>query len=548
MGFKLENQDLAKRLHMKNKGKNKKGTKTLKGSQLLSVLTKAAKVKEKGVAVDSPSHKFNDSRLDNLDGSSSKKDYSEYNDDNTRDQGRENDYVMDLDQSESSQLMEEGLSTGRLTGFSPKTKDNLLRSNSTQRTLAKRKTEGDAANTSTLITTKTKSVGLGKVNKNSSIMEDSNNNILLDPAVAAEGDVKEKTLLVEQGEEEENAQSPVPKGNPLKGYIYKNEFLETRPPRNHPTFRISERKISLNKTRRAIEPHNTTRGNMTERSDTDKSGYMPSLNLGKRTLTSWKEALNESQVEELKACLRNEKSMQNSFSSSSHVPIIKSERYQNSPEEEKVYWVNLAQEEYDRIRRGLQSTFRIDLTENQKKILEFFDKRKIASRKISENSPLVSRKSTVNLRSQSIIEEGKSMKDVEDAYYYPQRVTNRKASLESINLSQRSNRSLDTKEEKKLKDLYDCLNKSPENIISFIPWLKELVQTTENNELASSLLRRDVEIELASSLESFYQFIEFYIKLIQSHKKCKPDCIHISKFEERIKVMISNKSKNSPRK
>jgi len=525
---------------MKNKGKKQKGgSRTIKGTQLLSVSTKTIKVKEKGTA-DSPSHKLNESH--NLDGSSSKKEPSEYNDDYTRDQGPENDYVMDLDQSESSQLIEEGLSTGRITGFSPKTKDNLLRSNSTQRALTKRKTEGDAVNTSNLIATKAKSVE--KTNKTSIIDEDDLGAAKVVVAEADKEEGKEKTLLVP----EEDAQSPpAPKGNPLKGYIYKNEFLGTRPPRSNPTYRISERKISLNKIRRAIEPHNTTRGNVTERSDTDKSGYLPSLNLGKRTLTSWKEALNESQVEELKACLKNDKSLQNSFSSSSHVPIIKSERYHATAEDEKVYWVNQAQEEYERIRRGLQSTFRIDLSENQKKILDFFEKRKAQSRQISENSPLVSRKSTVNLRSQSIIEEGKSMKDVEDGYYCPQRVTNRKASLESINLSQRSNRSLDAKEERKLKDLYDCLNKNAENIITFIPWLKELVQNSENNEF-SSLLRRDVEIELASSLESFYQFIEFYIKLIQSHKKCKPDCLHISKFEERIKVMISNKSKNMSKK
>ena len=103
---------------------------------------------------------------------------------------------------------------------------------------------------------------------------------------------------------------------------------------------------------------------------------------------------------------------------------------------------------------------------------------------------------------------------------------------------------LDWREEKQIKDLYECLTQSTENIQVYASWLKEIAIKKKNDTSDNSPLSKlEIEVDYMQALKSLSSFTNFYLRCIEMHRQCGAGCIHLSRLKDRVKVMISNKLK-----
>jgi len=322
------------------------------------------------------------------------------------------------------------------------------------------------------------------------------------------------------------------KGNPIKSFLFKNETLQSE---ENEELKVSNlfhpmEKIYSIKRKKSLIPHNReiNRVCITERKGSEDFPFLALANFNQ-------EVCNPPNIKIFKPDM-SEDSIQNT--SNKKFEQKNAEREIKKTWIDQNYWSIFAKVESRKIFNGLNSQYKLDLSKSQARLIELSE---LSGNQINRSS-LERNKQLNPLTDRSRSDQRPADKD--DVSIPVKELTSLKKA--TLNLKRKITGNLDYREESDIKYAYECLLQSPINMQIFVTWLKELMNSKNYKASQGHIIsREEVEIQLIESLYSFESFIDFYVKCKNIHQSCGPICVHLAKFRERIKVMISHKLHNN---
>jgi len=343
--------------------------------------------------------------------------------------------------------------------------------------------------------------------------------------ISTEGDGKEKNKPGTPLKTEQIVNLIRLKGSPLKTLLFKNDTLQSEENEDMKIYNAFQAKDKINfaKRKKSLLPHQReiSRICITERKDSGDFPFLALANFSNKTYN----------LQNIKSNKLNTSVEDSNQEFERNIQKISNGELQNSWMG-KNYWNVYAKIESRKIFNGLNSQYKLDLSKSQARLAELSElSANQEGKSLTERGKLKIK--TLPTSHQMFTNRDNVLLQANDSSYL------KKASLRFV---KKVNGNLDHKEGLEVKYLYECLIQSPINMQIFVTWVKEIIESKNYKVSEDHLISRDeVEVQLIEALHSFERFLDFYLKCKNIHQSCGPICVHLAKFRERIKVMISHK-------